>query len=200
MSFFGKTKGAAKFTFVTIPSKVFGVGQIRSNHETIKALYKSLRNPPCPMCSRGVLSIRDDDAGQGEGDSRMYTWACNQCDFMLLGSKDQASILPTVTKLRQEQALEQFDGLAPDERQRFVKLHTSHSRVFFGAALLMFLGFCFMLIRGNGVMLSLNWLALAGCMFLLGLKKSYRAWQVEKGVLFFSGAFKLWFNNERWFR
>lgn len=200
MSFFGKAKGAAKFTFVTVPSKVFGVGQIRSNHETIKSLYKSLRNPACPMCARGVLSIRDDDVEQGEGAARMYTWACNQCDFMLLGSKDQASILPTVTKLRQEQALEQFDGLESGERERFVTLHTNHSRLFFGASLVMFLGFCFMLLRGNGALLSLNWLMLAVLMFVFGLKKSYRAWQVEHGVLFVSGAFKSWFNNERWFR
>ena len=57
-----------------------------------------------------------------------------------------------------------------------------------------------MLLSGNGVLLSINWFALSACLFVFGLKKSYRAWQVEHGVLYVQGAFKSWFNNEKWFR
>ena len=201
MGFFSKTKGAAKFAFVTIPAKVLGVGQLRSNHDTLSALYASLRNPICPMCSQGVLAIRDDDAHEAQASPhRKYTWACNKCDFMILGDRDQKTLAPTLSKLRHEQALEVFDALDEGQRQKFQRSHTVQSRIFFGAALVMFVGFCVMLLRGSGFLLSINWLTLAACMFIFGLKKSYRAWQVENGVLFVKGAFKSWFNHERWIR
>lgn len=57
MSISGKAKGAAKYVFVTIPAGILGVNTLRSNNQTIKALYESLRNPVCPKCAGGVLSI-----------------------------------------------------------------------------------------------------------------------------------------------
>lgn len=200
MSFFGKAKGAAKFVFVKIPAGILGVGTLRQNNQTIKALYETLHNPVCPMCSGGVLTIQAGQEGEGENPNLNYTWACNRCDFMILGTRDKRSITPMLTKMRQEQSLEMFDGLGFDERERFVRAHTLHSRIFFGASLAFFLGFCWMLWEGSGLMLSINWFVLALCMFVFGLKKSYRAWQVENGVLYVKGAFKSWFANEKWLR
>jgi len=201
MSFWGKTKGTAKFVFVKIPAGVLGINTLRQNNETIRALYESLRNPVCPMCSGGVLSLQ---AGQGTDQhpnpSMQYTWACNRCDFMILGGHDKRSILPMLTALRQRQSLTQFDGISDDDRAELVKTHALHSRIFLGATILFFLGFCWMLIQGHGFLLSINWLALAFVMFVFFLKKSYRSWQVQNGVLFVPGAFKSWFNNEKWFR
>lgn len=200
MGFFGKAKGAAKFVFVKIPAGIFGVNTLRQNHETIRALYESLRNPTCPKCSGGVLAIDPNQIQEGDNPNLKYTWVCNQCDFMILGSADKNSIIPALTQIRQEQSLSLFDGLLPNERLKFVKAHTLHSRIFFTAAFAFFAGFCWMLLSGNGLLLSINWMALATCMFIFGLKKSYRAWQVENGVLYVKGAFKSWFNNEKWFR
>ena len=42
MSIFGKSKSAAKFIFVKIPAGILGVNTLRSNHQTIKALYETL--------------------------------------------------------------------------------------------------------------------------------------------------------------
>ena len=201
MSIFGKSKSAAKFIFVKIPAGILGVNTLRSNHQTIKALYETLANPACPKCSGGVLTVRGGvDASDRDNPNLKYTWACNRCEFMILGGADKRSIIPTLTAIRQEQSLGLFDGLEPDERQKFVKAHTLHSRIFFLASLAFFLGFCWMLLRGDGLLLSINWIALALCMFIFALKKSYRAWQVENGVLYVQGAFKSWFNNEKWFR
>lgn len=202
MSFWGTTKNAAKFVFVRIPAGVLGVRTLRQNNETIRQLYETLRNPVCPMCSGGVLTVQDGGVASGQDpDPRMkYTWACSQCDFMLLGGHDKRSVIPTLAAMRQERALSHFDGLADDERLRLMRSHTLHSRIFFIAALLIFLGFCAMLVRGSGLLLSFNWFTLSLCLFIFGLKKSYRAWQVENGVLYVRGAFKTWFNNERWIR
>ncbi len=199
MSISGKAKGAAKFVFVTIPAGILGVNTLRSNNQTIKALYESLRNPLCPKCAGGVLSIQGK-AEPTDNPNLQYTWACNRCEFLILGGSDKKTILPAVTAIRQEQSLERFDGLGNEERQKFIKTHTLHSRIFFTASMALFLGFCWMLLSGNGVLLSINWFALSACLFVFGLKKSYRAWQVEHGVLYVQGAFKSWFNNEKWFR
>lgn len=198
MSIFGKAKGAAKFMFVSMPSRVLGVSTLRQNNETIKALYDTLSNPLCPICARGVM--RAQEAQQGDSPDMAYTWACNRCDFMLLGGRDKKTVLPQLMAIRQEQSLMNFDGLSSVDRAQLVHKHTRNSRVFLGASVLFFLGFCWMLLQGSGLMLSLNWFALALFMFVYFLKMSYRAWQVEFGVLYVQGAFKSWFNNEKWFR
>ena len=201
MSIWGKSKSAAKFVFVKIPAGILGVNTLRSNHQTIKALYETISNPACPKCSGGVLTVQGSaQAGDSDNPNLKYAWACNRCDFMILGSSDKRSIIPALTSIRQEQSLALFDGLEADARQKYVKAHTLHSRIFFSASMAFFLGFCWMLLRGDGLLLSINWIALALCMFVFGLKKSYRAWQVENGVLYVQGAFKSWFNNEKWFR
>lgn len=199
MGFLGKSKGVAKFLFIKIPSQVLGVNSLRSNHQTIKALYETISNPTCPKCSGGVITLQGD-ANISENPNLKYTWACHRCDFMILGDSNKQSILPALTSIRQEQALLVFDGLDADERQRFVKAHTLHSRIFFSTSALLFIGFCWMLMSNNSIVLSLNWAVLSLCMFVFGLKKSYRAWQVEFGVLYVKGAFLAWFNNEKWLR
>lgn len=198
MSIFGKAKGAAKYVFVTIPSGVLGVNTLRQNNQTIKALYETLSNPLCPHCSGGVMLMQGSQAG--DSTEMAYTWGCTKCDFMLLGGRDKKTVIPTLMAIREEQSLMIFDGLSPSDRSSVVKSHTLSSRIFLGAAAVFFLGFCWMLLQGSSLLLSINWFALALCMFVLFLKKSYRAWQVEHGVLYVKGAFKSWFNNEKWFR
>ncbi|KRB40333.1 hypothetical protein [Acidovorax sp. Root70] len=198
MSIFGKAKGAAKYVFVTIPAGVLGVNTLRKNNQTIKALYDTLTNPLCPHCSGGVMRMQG--AQEGDNTAMAYTWACTKCDFMLLGGRDKDTVIPTLMAIREEQSLSVFDGLSAQERASVVKSHTLSSRIFLGAAVVFFLGFCWMLLQGSSLLLSINWAALALCMFVLFLKKSYRAWQVENGVLYVKGAFKSWFNNEKWFR
>lgn len=200
MSIFSKTKGAAKFVFVKIPAGILGVNTLRNNNQTIKALYETITNPACPICSGGVLILEGEGPKGNDNKNTKYTWACSKCEFMILGGADKRALAPTLTAIRQEQSLAQFDGIEDHERQKFLKAHTLHSRIFFGAAITLFLGFCWMLFQGSSFLLSVNWLSLAICMFVLGMKKSYRAWQVENGVLFVQGAFKSWFNNEKWFR
>lgn len=200
MGFFDRTKSAGKFVFFSMPARVFGIGQIRSNQETISALYQSLRNPVCPECSGGVLRLQDAGGAANESPDVQHVWSCNRCQFQVLGPRDAKALAPTLSALRQQRSLEQFDGLSQDERERYASRHTLHSRIFFGAAIAMVVGFVVMALGSSTVLLSLNWLALAGCMFIFGLKNSYRAWQVENGVLYVPGAFKSWFNNERWIR
>lgn len=200
MSFWGTTKNAAKFVFVKIPAGVLGTSTLRQNNETIRQLYETLRNPVCPMCSGGVVTLQGADAGEAPNPQLKYTWACSQCDFMILGGHDKRSIIPTLATMRQERSLSHFDGLGDHERAKLLQAHTLHSRIFFIAALLIFLGFGWMLVLGSGLLLSFNWFTLSLCLFIFGLKKSYRAWQVENGVLYVKGAFKTWFNNERWIR
>lgn len=198
MSIFGTAKKAAKFVFVGMPGKVLGVDTIRQNNQTIKALYDTLTNPMCPMCSGGVL--RSQGAQEGDSENMAYTWACNRCNFLLLGGKEKRSVLPQLLAIRQEQSLQNFDGLSAEDRQQLVHIHARNSRIFLGASVAFFLGFLWMLLQGSGLALSFNWFALALCMFVFFLKKSYRAWQVEHGVIYVQGAFKSWFNNEKWFR
>ena len=45
MSIWGESKSAAKFVFVKIPAGILGVNTLRSNHQTIKALYETISNP-----------------------------------------------------------------------------------------------------------------------------------------------------------
>ena len=199
MSSWGKAKGAVKYIFVSVPANIFGVNTLRNNHKTISALYQTISNPMCPTCANGVLSV-DGPHEQSDNPNLKYTWACNKCGFMLLGGLDKKSIASTLTSMRVEQSLSVFDGLETEDRKKLQRNHTIHSRIFFTASASFLIGFCYMIFQGNGLILSSNWFALAFLMFVLGLKKCLRAWQVENGVIFVKGAFKTWFNNEKWLR
>uniref|UniRef100_UPI000B40C69E hypothetical protein n=1 Tax=Comamonas thiooxydans TaxID=363952 RepID=UPI000B40C69E len=165
MSIFGKAKGAAKYVFVKIPAGVLGVNTLRQNNQTIKALYDTLTNPLCPHCSGGVMRVQG--AQEDDNTEMAYTWACTKCDFMLLGGRDKSTVTPTLMAIREEQSLTLFDGLGTEERASVVKSHTLSSRIFLGAAVVFFLGFCWMLLQGASLLLSINWAALALCMFVL---------------------------------
>ena len=55
-----------------------------------------------------------------------------------------------------------------------------------------------MLATGAGLLIALNWLSIGFALWVFGMKKSYRSWQVSSGQLFVEGAFWFWFQHQKW--
>lgn len=203
MGSFSSGKKAAKFAFVTMPMAALGVNQLRMGNQHIKALWRSNFSPACPECERGVLLKADDgqqdlDQQRDGGIRVLHTWTCNSCQFVLLEEDDMRKVREHAAHYRNERVRERLTTAERHEIDRIARNHRLHSRAFFVASLFAVLGFIYMLATGAGVLIALNWLSIGFALWVFGMKKSYRSWQVATGQLFVEGAFWFWFQHQRW--
>ncbi|MBK4987452.1 MULTISPECIES: hypothetical protein [Pseudomonas] len=203
MGLFSTGKRAAKFAFITMPMAALGVNQLRMGNQHIKALWRSNFSPACPECERGVLLQQDGDYQDIEqhpsGRVRvLHSWQCNNCQFALLEEADSRKVREHAARYRNERVRGQLTTLEREELDRIAGSHRLHSRAFFIASLAATLGFVYMLATGAGVMIALNWLSIGFALWVFGMKKSYRSWQVSSGQLFVEGAFWFWFQHQKW--
>ena len=91
-----------------------------------------------------------------------------------------------------------FGDLSWAERQSFGRQHRISSRIFFCAATVIGAHGIYLLASAAPLIIALNWLSVAFAFWVLGMKKSYRSWQVTTGHIFEEGAAKHWFNHEKW--
>ena len=197
-------KKAAKFTFVSMPLSILGVNQLRMGNKHLSDLWKSLSNPVCPECDKGLLVMEEDEPGvldqQQDGTTHdLHPWVCNKCGFAFLAESDVAKVREGASRYRNERVKVLLTSMEYAERQQIARGHCLHSRVLFVASLLAAVGFTYMLASGASLILALNWLSIAFALWVFGMKKSYRSWQVTTGNLFEEGAFWFWFKNEKWF-
>lgn len=196
-------KKAAKFTFVSMPLSILGINQLKMGNRQIADLWKSLSNPVCPECDKGVLVMQGDEGQvidqQQDGTTRhLHPWVCNSCGFAFLEENDVAKVRESAARYRNERVKADLTDMEYAEREKIARGHRLHSRAFFVASTLAAIGFIYMLASGAALLLALNWLSIAFALWVFGMKKSYRSWQVKTGHLFVDGAFWFWFKHEKW--
>jgi len=198
------SKKAAKFAFVSMPMSIFGINQLKMGNRQILDLWKSLSNPVCPECDKGVLVMQGDE-GQvidqqqdGTTTRHLHPWVCNNCGFTFLEEGDVAKIRESAARYRNERVKAELADMEYAEREKIARGHRLHSRAFFVASTLAAIGFIYMLAAGASLLLALNWLTIAFALWVFGMKKSYRSWQAKTGNLFVDGAFWFWFKHEKW--
>ncbi|TFW34141.1 hypothetical protein [Pseudomonas putida] len=203
MGLFSSGKKAAKFAFITMPMAALGVNQLRMGNQHIKALWRSNFSPACPECERGVLLKTEGDHQEFEqgpkGKMRvLHSWGCNNCGFALLEEDDVKKVKEHAARYRNERVKAQLTTIERDEIDRIARSHRLHSRAFFIASAAAIAGFIYMLATGAGILIALNWLSIGFALWVFGMKKSYRSWQVSTGQLFVEGAFWFWFQHQKW--
>ena len=128
----------------------------------------------------------------------LHRWGCNNCDFALLEEDDVKQVKAHAARYRNERVKAQLTSIERDEIDRIARSHQLHSRAFFIASVIAAAGFIYMLASGAGILIALNWLSIGFALWIFGMKKSYRSWQVSSGQLFVEGAFWFWFQHQKW--
>lgn len=204
MSLFKPVRKAAKFTFVTIPSGLFGWTLNKRLFGWLTSYWRRSTSPACPECDSGVLLVQVQDDGlspEAEGDGaerRLYPWVCTSCGHALLEERNPVKVREVVAVRRRERLLQTLGELRLRQRQDIAKRHKVASRIFFAVAMLTFLNFVRLLAMNVSFIVAANWASFALMFFVFGMKSSYRAWQVVGGHLFEEGAFWHWFKHEKW--
>lgn len=189
-------KNAAKFTFVSIPLSIFGWRNISSNHQHLKDLVSTIRNPHCPMCDKGVMFVHKDAEPD---ENALYPWTCSGgCGFGVFTLRGQDSInkvlLPVITK----KGRAQLNGMSEEEQTGLIKSHTRQSRMFWVFAVLCPLIALYGLATGSAAPTGISILSMTLPFSILAIKWSYRAWQVRTGTLYVEGAFKQFVKRGLW--
>ncbi|AOL20345.1 MULTISPECIES: hypothetical protein [Xanthomonas] len=131
---------------------------------------------------------------------RLIGWDQLKANNRLITDLWRSVRTPVDTSAQAAQVREQFAKLRADECQQLVAGHVRVSRFWWGCAAACLVGALYMIANQAPLMVAVNWLAFAVLAGVFGLKRSYRAWQVETGTLFQQGAFRHFVNHERWFR
>lgn len=204
MGMWDSGKKAVKFTFVSMPLSILGINQLKMGNQQISALWRSISNPVCPDCDKGVMVMEDEEGQvidqQPNGKSRhLHTWTCKNCGWGFLEVSDIRKVREGCIRYRNERVKISLSDLEFSEREQFSRAHKFHSRAFFIAAFIGIAGFIYMIASGASFMIALNWLSISFAFWVFGMKKSYRSWQVRTGSLFVDGSFWFWFKHEKWF-
>lgn len=203
MGFWNSGKKAARFSFISMPLSILGINQLKMGNQHIAALWRSLSNPVCPDCDKGVMVI-DDAEGQvidqqANGQTKhLHPWVCKNCGWGFLEVNDPRKVREGCIRYRNERVKASLTDLEFAEREQFSRGHKLHSRAFFIAASIGIAGFIYMIASGASFMLALNWLSISFALWIFGMKKSYRSWQVRTGNLFVEGSFWFWIKHEKW--
>lgn len=131
---------------------------------------------------------------------RLLGWDQLKANNRLITDLWRSARTPADTSAQAAKVRERFDQLRADQRQNLIAGHVRVSRFWFGCAIACLVGALYMIANQAPFIVAVNWLAFAILAGVFGLKRSYRAWQVETGTLFQQGAFRHFVNHERWFR
>lgn len=186
---------------------VLGGAQLRMGNQYISDLWHTINGVVCPACKSGTLVCKRDaenavvstDEGK-EKKEILYPWVCTKCDFALLEIANTRTAKQTVRELLRKDAIEQLGEMEVKARRRRAHHFIVRSRIFFvfgfGA-----LGYClYEFATGGSLLFAAYLLSFGTASTMVGLKSSYRAWQVETGTIFVEGSFVNWLKHERWFR
>ncbi len=196
-----KTRKAARFVFVDMPLRVVGYPLLVSNNQYIRDLWRSLRGIQCPQCRRGILLCRKDESVPAEqGDGVLHPWMCTNCDFALLESANSKKVRAAVQDLLHKDAIEAFGEMEFQARQKYARRYAIQSRVFFTLSAGLFSYFLYNFASGAGILFSINLASAGMACAAVGLKASYRSWQLDTGTVFVEGSFFHFLKHERWLR
>jgi hypothetical protein len=196
MTILKTAKKVAKFTFVSMPLSIFGWRNISSNHQHLKDLVNTIRNPHCPMCDKGVMFVHKDAEPD---ENALYPWTCSGgCGFGVLTHRDQDSINKVLLPLIAKKGRTQLNGMSEEEQAGLIKSHTRQSRMFWVLAVLCPLIALYSFVTGSVALTCISILSMTLPFSALAIKWSYRAWQVRTGTLYVEGAFKQFVKRGLW--
>ena len=133
MSFFTGAKRAAKFTFVSMPSSLLGINQLKMGNQHISDLWRSLSYPACPECNAGVLH-RHAEATQNS--DALYPWECRNkdCYFTILAPADVNEVRKIAAEWSAARTRQRLAFLGDPERYKLIRGHSIESRFWFACA------------------------------------------------------------------
>lgn len=200
MSFFSGAKRAAQFTFVSMPSSILGINQLKMGNQHIADLWRSLSYPACPECNAGVLH-RHADATQNS--DALYPWECRNkdCDFTILAPADVNEVRKIAAEWSAARTRQRLEFLGDPERYKLIRGHSIESRFWFTCSLALAAWLIYLIAAGAPLGACATSLSFGFSASVLGVTKSYRAWQIETGNIFLpQSLFWHFFKNERWVR
>lgn len=198
MSIRSGAKKAAKFTFVAMPLSILGWSQIKRNHGFIRDLWRTVRNPHCPECGRGVVHLPADTQPD---DKALYVWECSaQCGFGVLAPKDVAEICRIVGARMEVRGKQRLAFLEDQERSKLIRSHLRKSRGYWAVVAFVFLVAAWQLAAGASLMVVLTVLSMCIPFYAHAIRWSYRAWQVRTGTLFVEGEYGRYVRDLLWVR
>jgi hypothetical protein len=200
MSFFSGAKRAAKFTFVSMPSSLLGINQLKMGNQHISDLWRSLSYPACPECNAGVLHRHAEATQNSEA---LYSWECgNQdCDFTILAPYNLTEVRKIAAEWSAARTRQRLEFLGDPERYKLIRGHSIESRFWFACASVLAAWLIYLIAAGAPLGACASALSFCFSATVLGVTKSYRAWQVETGNIFLpQSLFFHFFKNERWVR
>lgn len=204
MGLFDKGKKAAKFTFISMPLSIFGTNQLKMGNQQIASLWKSIVNPTCPECNEGVLMIQkaEQETFEQTDDAfsplRLYPWRCTKCQFAFLEEDNATKVREAVAKYRNEKIKQSLSTIEQQEIEAIANNHKLYSRTLFVASTLCLIGFFYLIATNASLLIACNWLAIGFALWVFGMKRSYRSWQVRTSHLFVDNAFWHWLKHEKW--
>ncbi|MDH6160336.1 hypothetical protein [Janthinobacterium sp. CG_23.4] len=200
MSFFSGAKRAAQFTFVSMPSSILGINQLKMGNQHIADLWRSLSYPPCPECNAGVLHRHAEATQNSEA---LYPWVCRNkdCDFTILAPADVNEVRKIALDWSAARTRQRLSFLDDPERYKLIRGHSIESRFWFVCASVLTAWLIYLIAAGTPLGACASALSFGFSACVLGVTKSYRAWQVETGNIFLpQSLFWHFFKNERWVR
>lgn len=207
MSFIRNSKKVLKFTFMTMPMHAFGISQLLIGNRHIGDLWHSINGVVCPSCKSGTLLCKNDAQNAVDSTSEnqqkkevLYPWVCTNCDFALLGIANTRAIKNTVRELLRKNAVEQLGEMEVKARDQRARYFIVRSRILFIFGFGSWAYCLYQFAKGGDLLTSAYFLSFGLASVIVGLKSSYRAWQVQTGTIFVEGAFVNWLKHERWFK
>ena len=189
---------AAKFAFVTMPLSMLGWRQLQAGNGYIRDLWRTLRNPRCPECWRGVMHVPADAQPD---DKALYPWTCSaKCGFGVFAPNDADALRPIVEARAAQRGKQRLAFLGDSEQAKLIRSHMRKSRAYWVVVALVFVMFAWQLAIGAPLMVVLSVLSMCLPFSIHAIRWSYRAWQVETGTLFEPGAFQRYVRSMQWLR
>jgi hypothetical protein len=193
-----------RLLFVTIPAGLVSWQLNQQLFTWLRSLWARAVQPACPQCEAGVMKrARSRETvvfpSQSPPSASVSGWVCTSCGFEVVASSRRA-LSSDMARYRQERALSVFQALSGLSRHHLIRRHQRGARILFAVAALTFVWFVHIVVSGVPMRIALTWGAFSVMFAILGLKRSYRAWQVDSGRLFEPGAFTHWFRHEKWLR
>lgn len=196
MTILKNTKKAVKFAFVSMPLSIFGWRNISSNHQHLKDLVSTFKNPHCPVCDKGVMFVHNDAHAD---ENALYPWTCSQgCGFGVFTQRDLGSINKVLLPLITKKGRAKLNGMSEEEQAELIKAHTRQSHMFWIFAALCILIALYSFATGTLTVTCVSILSMTVPFSIYAIKWSYRAWQVRTGTMYVEGLFKRYVKSGLW--
>lgn len=190
----GIVRGTAR-TVAREAGYVAGVGGIKGWWNSIQESWLHTKRH-CPNCAIGRMFPFTE---QIDGDDRKF-FGCSNCDHFEvadLGAEKDQYVEDSLKRL-QAIAEARLNSLGAQELESRARRLCINSRLQFASSLALLAFGVYVLASGGAAWTMLNASALSGLLFAMGLRFSYRHWQLQNRAFYQPGSFRRWFGEGKW--